>query len=98
MFVSVLPMMVLMFVIIYFLKIRPEQKKQKQRQKMIQEMKKGDKVLTVGGMYGKIHNVKGDIIVLEIANNINVEVTKSAVSSVIPKNGEKKDEEAKEKK
>jgi len=93
MFGSVLPMMLVMFVIIYLLMIRPEQKKQKQRQKMINEMKKGDKVLSVGGIYGSINSVKGDILTVKIADNTVVEMTKTAVSSVITKedgNGKEK--------
>jgi len=86
-FTSVLPMMVVMFLIIYFLMIRPEQKKQKQRQTMLNEMKKGDKVLTAGGIYGIIHNVKGDTITVRIADNTTVEMTKSAITSVIAKEG-----------
>jgi preprotein translocase subunit YajC len=97
-FGSVLPMMVVMFLIIYFLMIRPEQKKQKQRQSMLNEMKKGDKVLTAGGIYGVIHSIKGDTMTLRIADNINVEVARSAISSVIPKEGASKEENAKESK
>ncbi len=96
MFGSVMPMMVVMFVIIYFLMIRPEQRKQKQRQKMISEMKKGDRVLTIGGMYGVIHNIKGEIVTLKIADNTNVEVTKIAVSNVVTNDtGSKDDKESK---
>jgi preprotein translocase subunit YajC len=88
MFGSILPMMLIMFIIIYFLMIRPEQKKQKKRQQMINEMKKGDKVLTVGGIYGRISSLKGDTLVVKIAENTSVEVTKTAVSSVITKDGD----------
>ncbi|MBD3391524.1 MAG: preprotein translocase subunit YajC [Chitinivibrionales bacterium] len=91
MFGSVLPMMLVMFAIIYFLMIRPEQKKQKQRQKMISEMKKGDKVLTVGGICGSIVSVKGENATVKIAENVTVEVTKSAISSVINKEGTAKE-------
>jgi preprotein translocase subunit YajC len=84
-FGSVLPMMLIMFGIIYFLMIRPEQKKQKERQKMIGEMKKGDKVLTAGGIYGVVASVKGDVVNLKIADNTSVEVTKTAISGVMTK-------------
>jgi preprotein translocase subunit YajC len=87
MFGSVLPMMLVMFAIIYFLMIRPEQKKQKARLKMINEMKKGDKVLTIGGMYGTVAGFKDDIINVKIADNTVVDVAKSAVSSVVTKDG-----------
>lgn len=96
MFGSVLPMMVVMFVVIYFLMIKPEQRKQKLRQKMISEMKKGDRVLTAGGIYGVIHSVKNDIVTLKIAENTNIEVLKSAVSSVANTEDVKKDSAVKE--
>ncbi|MFP4416747.1 MAG: preprotein translocase subunit YajC, partial [Chitinispirillaceae bacterium] len=82
-FTGVLPMMLVMFAIIYFLMIRPEQKKQKDRQKMIDAIKKGDKVLTIGGITGTVSNIKGTMVNLKIAENTTVEVTKSAISSVI---------------
>ncbi len=91
MFGSVLPMMLVMFAIIYFLMIRPEQKKQKQRQKMIGEMKKGDKVLTAGGIYGVVGSVKGETVTVKIADNTSVEMTKTSVTSVITKEGSSKD-------
>jgi preprotein translocase subunit YajC len=76
--------------------IRPEQRKQKQRQKMISEMKKGDRVLTAGGIYGVIHNVKDDLVILKIAENTNIEVLKSAVSSVTVKDSSVKEGASKE--
>ncbi|MBD3345567.1 MAG: preprotein translocase subunit YajC [Chitinivibrionales bacterium] len=78
-------MMVIMFGIIYFLMIRPEQKKQKNRQKMIGEMKKGDKVVTIGGVYGTVGNVKENSLMVKIAENTVVEVRKGAVSEVLNK-------------
>ncbi|MBD3321514.1 MAG: preprotein translocase subunit YajC [Chitinivibrionales bacterium] len=78
-------MMVIMFAIIYFLMIRPEQKKQKNRQKMISEMKKGDKVVTIGGVFGTVGNVKDNSVMVKIAENTIVEVRKGAVSEVVNK-------------
>ena len=98
MFGSVLPMMVLMFVIIYFLMIRPEQKKQKQRQRMINEMKKGDKVVTVAGIYGVVQSIKGETVTVKIADNVNVEMTKSGVSNVVTDESNAKGEKVREKK
>ncbi len=82
-FTGVLPMMLIMFAIIYFLMIRPEQRKQKERQKMIDAVKKGDKVLTIGGITGTVTNIKGNVVNVKIAENTVVEVTKTAISSVI---------------
>ena len=85
--VNVLPMMLIMFAIIYFLMIRPEQKKQKERQGMMSTLQKGDKVLTIGGLHGAVTNVKDNVVMVRIADNTVVEVAKTAVSSVINKTG-----------
>lgn len=96
-FGSFLPMMLVMFLIIYFLMIRPEQKKQKEKRTMLQNVKKGDKVLTVGGIYGTVSNVKDDTIMLRIGDNTTVKFSKSAISSVITKDDETKTSEDKKK-
>jgi preprotein translocase subunit YajC len=80
---SVLPMMIIMFAIIYFLMIRPEQKKQKQRQKMMTELKKGDRILTIGGIFGTVGNVKDNTIMVKIAENTVVELRKGAIAEVV---------------
>ncbi len=85
--VNVLSMMLIMFAIIYFLMIRPEQKKQKERQSMMSSLQKGDKVLTIGGLHGQITNVKDNVVMVRIADNTVVEVAKTAVSSVINRTG-----------
>ncbi len=79
--------MIAMFVIIYFLMIRPEQKKQKERQKMLSALKKGDKVLTIGGVVGVITGVKESSYLVKVAENTVMEFTKSAVSSVLNAEG-----------
>ncbi len=73
---------VLIFVIIYFLMIRPQSKKQKELQKMIASLKKGDKVVTVGGIFGTIAGIKENegIIILKIADNVKIEVAKSSIA------------------
>ncbi|MDR0307480.1 MAG: preprotein translocase subunit YajC [Chitinispirillales bacterium] len=75
--------MIAMFVIIYFLMIRPEQRKQKERQKMLAALKKGDKILTIGGIVGVITNVKDSTYMMKTGEGTLLEVTKSAVSSVL---------------
>lgn len=82
---SMLPMMVAMFAIIYFLMIRPEQKKQKDKQKMLDSLGKGEKILTIGGIYGTITAVKKATISLRIADNTVVTVAKSAIADKIDK-------------
>lgn len=78
---SMLPL-VLMFVVLYFLMIRPQQKKQKEMQKMISEMKKGDKVITNGGIHGIIAGIKDTTVLIKVADNVKLEFSKSSVVSV----------------
>jgi preprotein translocase subunit YajC len=75
--------MAAMFAIIYFFMIRPEQKKQKERQKMLSALKKGDKVLTIGGLVGVITMVKDSTYHVKSGEGAVLEVTKSAISSQI---------------
>lgn len=84
---SFVPMMIVMFVVIYFFMIRPEQKKQKDKQQMMKDLKKGDKVLTIGGIYGVVGNLKENTVMLRIADSTSVEVARSAVSSVVDNEG-----------
>jgi len=74
--------MIFMIVIIYFIMIRPEQKRQKERQKMLTALKKGDKILTIGGIHGVIQNVKDSSYVIKTGESV-IEITKSAVQSLI---------------
>jgi preprotein translocase subunit YajC len=90
---SLLPMMLVMFAIIYFLMIRPEQKKQKERQKMMAAMKKGDRVMTSAGIFGTVGAVKDSSIMVKIAENTVVEFAKNAVTTVINKDGTEKQAE-----
>lgn len=76
---------ILIFVIMYFFMIRPQVKKQKQHQQMLQALQKGDKVLTSGGIYGKIVGVKENSFVVQIADNTKVEVSKTAVAQKMEK-------------
>jgi preprotein translocase subunit YajC len=80
---SLLPIL-LMILIFYFLLIRPQQKKEKERKAMISSIKKGDKVLTIGGIYGIVSDFKGDdIVIVKIGEGTKVEFTRSAVQSKI---------------
>ncbi len=78
-------MIALIFVIFYFLLIRPQQKKQKQHRNMLGSVKKGDRVVTSGGLYGTVIGVKENIVVLKIADDVKVEFAKSAISSIASK-------------
>jgi len=79
---SLLPMMLVMFVVIYFFMIRPEQKRQKEKQNMLKNITKGAKVITIGGMHGTVSGVKDDHIMIRIADNTTVKFSKSAVATV----------------
>jgi preprotein translocase subunit YajC len=75
--------LIIIFVIFYFFLIRPQQKKAKEHQKMINALKKDDQVLSSGGIYGTVTAVKGDIVEVKIADNVRVQMVKSAVTQVI---------------
>jgi preprotein translocase subunit YajC len=69
--------------IFYFMIIRPQQKRAKERQKMLNNMKKGDKVITSGGIYGTIHGMDDKTILVQIADNVKVKVDKGSITSVL---------------
>lgn len=69
----------LIIVVFYFFMIRPQMKRQKELRKYREALKKGDKVITTGGMFGKVAEVKDDRIVLEVADGIKVEFDKAAI-------------------
>lgn len=71
--------LILLFVVFYFLLIRPQQKKAKQQKMFLENLKKGDDVVTSGGLYGKISGITDDTVTLEIAEKIRVKVLKSAI-------------------
>ncbi len=81
---SMLPL-VLMFVVLYFVMIRPQMKKQKDAKAMIDALAKGDEVVTVGGMLGKISKISDNSLSLEIAAGVEVQIQRGAVVQVLPK-------------
>jgi len=85
--VSMLVMMGVIFAIIYFLMIMPQRKKQKETQNMLSNMKKGDKIVTVGGLLGTVGNVKETTVMVKISDNTVVEFRKSAIASIINETG-----------
>lgn len=82
--ISTVVMFALIIFIFYFMIIRPQSKRQKERQKMLEAMKKGDKIVTSGGLHGKIIGMEDKTVLVEIADNVKVKVEKSAVSAVVP--------------
>jgi protein translocase subunit yajC len=73
---------VIIFGVMYFLMIRPQQKQQKERQAMLSSLRVRDKVITSGGIYGKILKVKDTSVIMQIADKVEVEVAKSGIISV----------------
>ncbi|MBN1951488.1 MAG: preprotein translocase subunit YajC [Bacteroidales bacterium] len=72
-------MMALMIVVFYFFMIRPQVKKQKELRNFRDALKKGDKVITTGGIYGKINNMAENVITIDIGNNVTMKVDKNAI-------------------
>ena len=77
--------LVLMFVVLYFIMIRPQMKKQKEHKAMVEALAKGDEVVTAGGMLGKVSSLGENFIGVEIANGVEVQLQRSAVVQVLPK-------------
>lgn len=83
-------MMVLMFGILYFFMIRPQQKKAKDQKKFTEEIKKGDYVVTIGGMHGRVAEIEEDTFILEVERGARIKFSKSAVSMESTKAANKK--------
>jgi preprotein translocase subunit YajC len=76
-------MPIVLIAIFYFLLIRPQQKKAKEHQVLLDALKKGDQVITASGVHGKIISVNDDVVSLEIAPNVVIKIVKSHIASVI---------------
>ena len=81
---SMLPL-VLMFVVLYFVMIRPQMKRQKEAKAMIEALAKGDEVVTAGGMLGKVSKLGETFLSVEIASGVEIQVQRTAVVQVLPK-------------
>jgi preprotein translocase subunit YajC len=81
---SLLPL-VLMFVVLYFVMIRPQMKRQKEHRSMVEALAKGDEVATAGGLVGRVTKLGDTYLGVEIASGIEVQVQRSAVTQVLPK-------------
>ena len=77
--------LVLMFVVLYFVMIRPQMKKQKEHRNMLEALAKGDEVATAGGLIGKVTKMGDGFLSLEIATGVEVQLQRSAVVQVMPK-------------
>ncbi len=77
--------LVLMFVVLYFIMIRPQMKRQKEHRAMIEAITKGDEIATAGGLLGKVSRMGEGFLHIEIAEGVEVQIQRSAVSQVLPK-------------
>jgi preprotein translocase subunit YajC len=83
---SMMPLftMFLVFIVIYFLILRPQAKRQKEREAMLKRAGKGDRIVTSSGIYGSIVGTRGDdVIIVKIADNVTVEMARPAVASIV---------------
>lgn len=81
-FLQALIPMVLIFAVFYFLLIRPQQKKQQEHKTMIENLKKGDGIITQGGLYGKIVGMTDQVVTLEIADKVRVKVSRAHIAGL----------------
>ncbi len=81
---SMLPL-VLMFVVLYFVMIRPQMKRQKEHKSMVEALAKGDEVATAGGLLGRVTKLGDTFLSVEIANGVEVQLQRSAIVQVLPK-------------
>ncbi len=80
---STLIMFALIILIFYFMILRPQQKRQKEREKLLSGVDKGDKIVTVGGLHGTVIGLEEKTVLIQIADNVKVKIEKSAISSVV---------------
>jgi preprotein translocase subunit YajC len=80
--VTILPF-ILIFIIMYFMVVRPQQKKAKDHQDMLSKLKRNDEVMTSGGIYGKVIDLKETVVTLEVAPNVRIRVHRPQISAVL---------------
>ncbi len=78
---------ILIFIIMYFLLFRPQMRRQKEQQRVVASLKTGDRVVTASGIHGMITNVKDTTVTVKVADNVKIEMDKSAVTNVIKSDG-----------
>ena len=75
--------LIFIFIIMYFVMIRPQKKRQEQQQKLVSNLKTGDRVVTNAGIHGLISNVKETTVLVKVADNVKIEIDKSAITNVL---------------
>ena len=84
-FISMLPMLIILVAFMYFLVIRPQSKRAKEHRALVGNLKKGDEVVTSGGLMGKIVKIAENFIVVEVAESVELRLQKNAVTASMPK-------------
>jgi preprotein translocase subunit YajC len=79
----------MVFMVIYFLVLRPQAKRQKEREAMLKKVKKGDRIVTTSGLYGTVVSLRGDdVLIVKLAENVRVEMARPAVASILSSGGD----------
>ena len=84
-FATPLPAYILIFLVFYFLLIRPQQKKQKEHKEQVSKIKKNDQIVTAGGIHGTVSLVKDATVVVRVDDKVKIEFDKESISTVVPK-------------
>ena len=74
-----------LFALLYFATIRPQQKRQKEINAMLDALEKGDEISTAGGILGKVRNIKGPYVAIEVSENVTFKIQKTAIANTLPK-------------
>jgi len=86
---SVLPLMIGMFAIMYFLIIRPQQKQRRERESLLRAIKKGDRVVTTGGLYGTVVGLSEHTVTLKVADQVKLDFERGSIGRIVPVAGDK---------
>jgi preprotein translocase subunit YajC len=86
---QILPLMIGMFAIMYFLIIRPQQKQRRERENLLRAIKKGDRVVTSGGLYGTVVGLSEHTVTLKVADQVKLDFERSAIGRIVPAAGDK---------
>lgn len=86
---SVLPLMIGMFAIMYFLIIRPQQKQRRDRENLLRAIKKGDRVVTTGGLYGTVVGLSEHTVTLKVADQVKLDFERGSIGRIVPAAGDK---------
>lgn len=90
--VSLMPIAA-MFVVLYFLLIRPQQKRTREHDTMVENLKRNDEIVTTGGLYGRVQTIADKVLTVEIAPNVRVRIDRAQVADVVGAKSESKDKE-----